>query len=244
MHIKGIVLAGGAGSRLYPLTKVTNKHLLPVGTKPMIFHPIEQLISAGITEIMVITGVEHMGHIMRLLGSGRDFNCDFTYRVQDEAGGIAQALGLAKKFVGKNSVAVILGDNVFEKSLSPSVKKFSKQGRGARVLVKKVLDASRFGVAQIKSNRIVHIDEKPKKPKSPFAVTGFYLYDSRVFNIIETLKPSSRGELEITDVNNYYATKGQLYYDVVEGWWSDAGTFESLLRANQLVGVKTKRVKK
>lgn len=238
--MKGVILAGGAGSRLYPLTKVTNKHLLPVGKKPMIFHPIEQLTGAGISEIMVVTGVEHMGHIMRLLGSGRDFNCEFTYRVQDEAGGIAQALGHAKRFVGKDRLAVILGDNIFEKPVSGSVKKFLKQGHGARVLIKKVLDASRFGVAEIKNKKIVHIEEKPKRPKSPYAVTGFYLYDSKVWGIIETLKPSARGELEITDVNNCYAAAGKLYYDIVDGWWSDAGTFSSLQRANQLISANEK----
>ena len=233
--MKGIILAGGTGSRLFPLTKVTNKHLLPVGDKPMIFYPIERFISAGITEILIVTGVEHMGDVVGLLGSGKDFGCRFTYRVQDEAGGIAQALGLAEHFVHGDLCSVILGDNIFEDSIKEDVRKFQEQGKGARILLKEVHDPHRFGVAELKGDKVVGIEEKPKTPKSNWAVTGIYFYDAEVFNIIKTLKPSGRGELEITDVNNYYIQKGALTYGKFSGLWSDAGTFESLARVNSLV---------
>jgi glucose-1-phosphate thymidylyltransferase len=229
--MKGIILAGGTGSRLYPLTKVTNKHLLPVGRKPMIYHPIEKLTEAGIEEILIVTGVDHMGDIVNLLGSGKAFQCRFTYKVQDEAGGIAQALGLAENFAGQDQTVIILGDNIFQDKLTPFVKKFAAQKKGAKVLVKEVSDPQRFGVIELKGDKVVSIEEKPKKPKSNFAVTGVYFYDREVFRIVKGLKPSGRGELEITDVNNAYLKRGELTYDVLSGWWSDAGTFESLEKA-------------
>jgi len=235
MDLKGVVLAGGTGSRLRPLTKVTNKHLLPIGQKPMIYYPIEKLISVGIDQILIVTGVEHMGDVVGLLGSGREFGCQFTYRVQDKAGGIAEALGLAKDFAHHEALAVILGDNIFQASLKNYVDKFIAQKRGARILLKQVPNPERFGVAEISDGRIVHIEEKPKKPKSNYVVTGIYFYDACVFDIIQGLKPSARGELEITDVNDAYIAKGQMAYDILEGWWTDAGTFESLRRANELV---------
>ena len=233
--MKGIVLAGGTGSRLFPLTKVTNKHLLPVGREPMIFHPVRKLTEAGIEEILVVTGVEHMGDVVTLLGSGRDFGCRFTYKVQDEAGGIAQALGLGQNFAGSDLVCVILGDNIFQDAIGAHVKAFREQGRGARLLLKQVPDPQRYGVAEIDGSRVVRIVEKPKKPKSDLAVVGIYFYDAQVFDVIRTLKPSSRGELEITDVNNHYRRAGTLHCDRLQGWWTDAGTFESLAAANELV---------
>ncbi|KAF0135290.1 MAG: glucose-1-phosphate thymidylyltransferase [Candidatus Saganbacteria bacterium] len=232
--MKGVILAGGTGSRLFPLTKVTNKHLLPVGRLPMIYHPINKLIEIGIEEILIVTGVEHMGDIVTLLGSGKSFNCKFTYKVQDEAGGIAQALFLAQEFVGTDNMIVILGDNIFEDNLSPFLKKFKNQKNGAMVLLKEVSDPHRFGVVEIIDGKITKIEEKPKKPKSKFAVTGIYFYDDSVFEVIKNLKPSSRGELEISDVNNAFLKKGELEYDNLSGWWSDAGTFESLERATLL----------
>lgn len=234
-NMKGIVLAGGTGSRLFPLTKVTNKHLLPVGQKPMIFHPIEKLIEAGIKEILIVTGVEHMGAIVQLLGSGKEFGCKFTYKVQDEAGGIAQALGLAENFVGSDHCAVILGDNIFQDSIRDGVNRFREQDKGSCIYLKEVTDPERFGVAELKGDRIVGIEEKPKKAKSNYAVTGIYMYDAHVFSTVKTLKPSGRGELEITDVNNAYLREGTLRYEFFKGFWSDAGTFESLAHANNLV---------
>jgi len=233
--MKGVILAGGTGSRLFPLTKVTNKHLLPVGREPMIYHPVRKLTEAGVQEILIVTGVDHMGDVVNLLGSGKDFGCRFTYKVQDEAGGIAQALGLAENFAGSSAVCVILGDNVFADSLDPLVARFRAQGHGARVVLKKVADPHRFGVAEVKDGKILSIEEKPRKPRSDLAVTGIYFYDSAVFDLVRGLKPSARGELEITDVNNGYLARGQLYYDVFDGWWTDAGTFESLMVANELV---------
>jgi len=233
--MKGVVLAGGTGSRLFPLTKVTNKHLLPVGREPMIFHPVRKLTEAGIDEILVVTGVEHMGDVVTLLGSGKDFRCRFTYKVQDEAGGIAQALGLAESFAGDDLMCVILGDNIFEDAIGPYVKAFREQGKGARLLLKQVHDPQRYGVAEVEGSRVVRIVEKPKKPKTDLAVVGIYFYDSRVFDIIRTLKPSGRGELEITDVNNHYLRAGTLHCDRLQGWWTDAGTFDSLASANELV---------
>jgi len=235
MDLRGVVLAGGTGSRLKPLTKVTNKHLLPVGQKPMIYYPIEKLTGVGIKEILIVTGVEHMGDVVGLLGSGREFGCRFTYKVQDEAGGIAQALGLAENFANGQSVAVILGDNIFQANLKPQAERFLAQGGGARLLLKPVPDPDRFGVAEIRDNKVVGIEEKPKQPKSNYAITGIYFYDGEVFDVIRTLKPSPRGELEITDVNNLYIGKGNMGYDMLDGWWTDAGTFESLTRANDLV---------
>ena len=231
--MKGIILAGGTGSRLYPLTKVTNKHLLPIGNKPMIYYPIEKLTAAGIKEILIVTGTEHMGDVVNLLGSGRDFNCRFTYKVQDEAGGIAQALGLAENFVGNASMAVILGDNIFESDLGKAVNEFS--GSGAQIMIKKVDDPDRFGVVELDGDKIVGIEEKPDQPKSEYAVTGIYMYDSGVFEFIKTLKTSGRGELEITDVNNHYIKQGNMKYSILEGWWTDAGTPESYKTANNLI---------
>jgi glucose-1-phosphate thymidylyltransferase len=236
MNLRGVVLAGGTGSRLRPLTKVTNKHLLPVGQKPMIYYPIEKLIGIGAEEILIVTGVEHMGDVVALLGSGKEFNCRFTYKVQDEAGGIAQALGLAENFANQEPLAVILGDNIFQANLKEHAKRFLAQGEGARLLLKQVSDPMRFGVAEIRDGMVVGIEEKPRQPKSDYAIIGVYFYDASVFEIIRTLRPSRRGELEITDVNNAYIVKNQLAYDMLDGWWTDAGTFESLTRAGELVG--------
>jgi glucose-1-phosphate thymidylyltransferase len=230
--MKGVILAGGTGSRLYPLTKVTNKHLLPVYDKPMIYYPMETLINAGIKDIMIVSGRGHAGHFLELLGSGVDFGVHFTYEIQEKAGGIAQALSLAEDFVDGDSVTVILGDNIFQDNIKEDVANFKN---GAKIFLKDVPDAHRFGVAELNGEKVIGIEEKPKQPKSNFAVTGLYIYDSEVFNAIKTLKPSGRGELEITDVNNYYVNKGAMEYGMLEGFWSDAGTFESLLRAGMLV---------
>ncbi|KNZ70038.1 glucose-1-phosphate thymidylyltransferase [Thermincola ferriacetica] len=243
--MKGIVLAGGTGSRLFPLTKVTNKHLLPVGRYPMIYHPIFKLKNAGIREVLIVTGKEHMGDVVNLLGSGRDFEMEFTYRVQDQAGGIAQALGLAEQFVGRENCVVILGDNIFQDEIKRYVADFAVQGGGAKILIKEVPDPQRYGVAELKDGKIVSIEEKPQKPKSNYCVTGIYMYDCQVFNIIKTLRPSGRGELEITDVNNAYIAQNKLTYGILDGWWTDAGTFESLLKANELAnGLDLKKAEK
>lgn len=233
--IKGIILAGGTGSRLFPLTKVTNKHLLPVGRKPMILHPVDKLVLAGVTDILVVTGVEHMGDVVNLLGSGKDFGCRFTYKVQDEAGGIAQALGLAENVCADSKTVVILGDNIFDDDLKPFCQAFHEQKRGAKILLKEVSEPNRFGVAEIGGGKILGIEEKPKNPKSNFAVTGIYFYDPDVFEIVRTLRPSHRGELEITDVNNHYVARGEMTFDVLKGTWTDAGTFESLWFANSVM---------
>ncbi len=231
--MKGIILAGGTGSRLYPLTKVTNKHLLPVGDKPMIYYPIEKLTGCGIEEILIVTGTEHMGDVVNLLGSGKDFGCRFTYKVQDEAGGIAQALGLAENFAGNEPMIVILGDNIFQASLDKAVGSYD--ANGAQILIQQVDDPERFGVAELKGESIVGIEEKPDHPKSNYAVTGIYIYPPDVFGIIRSLKPSQRGELEITDVNNHYIEQSRMKYSVLDGWWTDAGTPESYRKANRLV---------
>ncbi|QGG55277.1 sugar phosphate nucleotidyltransferase [Paenibacillus sp. B01] len=233
--MKGIILAGGTGSRLYPLTKVTNKHLLPVGQYPMIYHSIYKLKAAGIDDILIVTGRDHMGDVVNLLGSGYEFGVSFSYKVQDQAGGIAQALGLARSFIGYDPMAVILGDNVFQDDMKPFVDNFKKQGNGAKILLKEVHDPERYGVAELNGSHIVSIEEKPKQPKSSMAVTGIYMYDNNVFDIVKELKPSGRGELEITDVNNAYIQQGLLTYDVLSGWWTDAGTHESWANANELV---------
>ena len=232
--MKGIILAGGTGSRLYPLTKVTNKHLLPVYDKPMIYYPLQTLLDAGIKDIMIISGRGHAGHFLELIGSGADFSAHFTYEIQDKAGGIAQALALAEDFADDESVVVILGDNIFQDNVEYAVQSFES---GARIFLKKVSDAKRFGVAEVdeSSGLVLGIEEKPDVPKSDYAVTGLYIYDSGVFEIIKTLKPSGRGELEITDVNNEYIGRGDMQYSVLDGYWSDAGTFESLLRAGMMV---------
>lgn len=234
MPLKGVVLAGGTGSRLYPLTKVTNKHLLPVGLAPMIWHPIWKLKQAGMDEILIVTGTDHMGDVVGLLGSGKDFGCRFTYKVQDEAGGIAQALGLAENFAGGDPVCVILGDNIFQDSLEAEAEAFRRQGKGARILLKPVEDPQRFGVAEVQGEKVVSIEEKPRAPKSDLAVTGIYFYDASVFGIIRTVKPSGRGEMEITDVNNAYIQRGEMSSGRFSGWWTDAGTFPSLALANDL----------
>jgi glucose-1-phosphate thymidylyltransferase len=233
--LRGVVLAGGTGSRLFPLTKVTNKHLLPVGREPMIFHPLKKLVEAGISEILVVTGVHHMGDVVGLLGSGREFGCELTYRVQDEAGGIAQALGLARRFGRSGRLAVILGDNIFQSPLTPFAEAFRRQRSGAKILVQEVSDPGRYGVAVTAGDRVTKIIEKPANPPSNLAVTGIYFYDETVFEIVDGLAPSGRGELEITDVNNAYIARGDLTFDVLPGWWTDAGTFESLRHASALV---------
>ncbi len=234
--MKGVVLAGGLGTRLHPLTRVTNKHLLPVYDRPMIYYPIQTLVNAGITEIMLVTGGNNAGDFLRLLGNGREFglqHLDYTY--QEGEGGIADALRLAEYFADGGPVCVILGDNVIERNIRGAAEAFRKQKAGAKILLKEVKDPQRFGVPVLDGTRVLKIEEKPTEPKSPYAVTGIYFYDARVFEIIKTLKPSGRGELEITDVNNNYIRAGQLTWDVLEGWWTDAGTIDSLLLANQLV---------
>ena len=233
--IKGVILAGGVGTRLNPLTEITNKHLLPVGEEPMIWHPVRQLTGSGIKEILVVTSTHHMGSIVQSLGSGKRFGCDFTYRVQEEAGGIAHALALARNFAGGDRLIVLLGDNIFEYSIAPHVDEFRNQGAGARVLLKEVGDPERFGIASLDEKFIIEIEEKPSKPKSNYAVVGCYMYDARVFEIIDGIEPSARGELEITAVNNLYIDTDQLEYSFVRGGWTDAGTFESLKDANELL---------
>jgi glucose-1-phosphate thymidylyltransferase len=234
--MKGVVLAGGTGSRLSPLTLVTNKHLLPVYDKPMVSYPLQTLINAGIHEILLVTGGRNAGDFLRLLGNGRDFGLKhLNYTYQEGEGGIAEALGLAEYFAAGGPICVMLGDNVIENDICRAVENFKKQKEGAKILLKEVEDANRFGVAEIRGDRIVGIEEKPKKPKSNYAVVGIYLYDSTVFEKIRRLKPSGRGELEITDVNNFYIEENKLTYEILEGWWTDAGTFDSLLRANNLV---------
>jgi glucose-1-phosphate thymidylyltransferase len=234
--MKGVVLAGGLGTRLHPLTKVTNKHLLPIYNKPMIYYPIEKMVDAGIRDILIVTGGKNAGDFLRLLGNGRQFGLNhINYTYQEGEGGIAAALSLAEFFADQQPICVILGDNIVEHSIAPYVENFRKQESGARILLKEVPDPQRFGVPEIQGNRIIRIDEKPAKPASEYAVTGIYMYDSGVFGIIKTLKPSQRGELEITDVNNSYIARGKMQYDILDGWWTDAGTFESLLRASNLV---------
>ena len=234
--MKGVILAGGLGTRLYPLTKVTNKHLLPVYDKPMIYYPIQTLINAGIDDILIVTGGNNAGDFLKLLGNGKEFGLKhINYTYQEGEGGIAEALQLAEFFASREKICVVLGDNIIEKNIRRAIENFRKQKEGAKILLKEVPDPERFGVPELKGERITRIEEKPKKPKSQYAVIGIYLFDQEVFNIIKTLKPSDRGELEITDVNNRYVEKRLMTWDILEGWWTDAGTFESLLRANQLV---------
>jgi len=233
--VKGVVLAGGIGSRLTPLTEVTNKHLLPVGKEPMLWHPLRQLVGSGIEEILVVTSTHHMGSVVQSVGSGKRFGCELTYRVQEEAGGIAHALALAKAFAAADRIVVLLGDNVFEYSIKPHVEDFRRQQRGARVLLKEVGDPERFGVAALDEQVIISIEEKPTKPRSKYAVVGCYMYDERVFDIIGRTKKSARGEYEITAVNNVYIEDRQLEYGFVKGRWTDAGTFESLIEAGRLL---------
>lgn len=232
--MKGILLAGGNGRRLGYLTQVTNKHLLAVYDKPMIFFPLQTLLDCGIKDILIVSGREHVGGFLGLLGSGEKFGARFTYKVQDQAGGIAEALGLAEEFVGDDTCAVILGDNIYEDQMGPFVEAFAKNKHGSHIFLKEIEHAARFGVAELDGDRVINIEEKPEHPKTNFAVTGFYLYDSSVFNVIRTLRPSGRGELEITDVNNAYIAQGNMTASLLKGDWTDAGTFESLHHANVL----------
>jgi glucose-1-phosphate thymidylyltransferase len=242
--MKGIVLAGGLGTRLNPLTKVTNKHLLPIFDKPMIYYPIETMVDAGIKDILIVTGGKNAGDFLRLLGNGKQFGLNhINYTYQEGEGGIAEALSLAEFFADRNPICVILGDNIIQRSIASYVRNFLKQESGARILLKEVPDPQRFGVPDIQGGKILRIDEKPAVPASQYAVTGIYMYDSSVFDIIKTLKPSQRGELEITDVNNAYIKQGAMYYDILDGWWTDAGTFESLLHASNLVSRNAAREK-
>jgi len=234
--MKGVILAGGLGTRLYPLTKITNKHLLPVYDKPMIYYPLQTLINAGIRDILIVTGGNNAGDFLRLLGNGKEFGLQhLNYTYQEGEGGIAAALALAEYFAEGQKICVILGDNVIEKNIKKAVEDFERQERGAKIMLKEVPDPERFGVAVFEDGKLVRIEEKPKVPKSRYAVTGIYMYDSQVFDIIRTLKPSERGELEITDVNNTYIERGEMTWEVLDGWWTDAGTFDSLLRASNLV---------
>ncbi len=234
--MKGVILAGGLGTRLAPLTRVTNKHLLPVYTKPMIYYPIECLVNAGIEDIMIVTGGNNAGDFLRLLGNGHEFGLrDLHYTYQEGEGGIADALRLAQHFAEGQKIVVVLGDNIIERSIRQAVGSFFAQREGAKILLKEVPDPQRFGVAEIQDGRLIGVEEKPKEPKSNLAVTGIYMYDRQVFDIIRPLTPSARGELEITDVNNAYIKQGTMTYDILDGWWTDAGTFESLHRAAQLV---------
>lgn len=234
--MKGVVLAGGLGTRLYPLTKVTNKHLLPVYNEPMIYYPIRTLVNAGINEILIVTGGNNAGEFLRLLGNGKEFGLKhLNYTYQEGEGGIAAALSLAEFFADNGKIVVILGDNIIEKNIIKSVEAFRKQKGGARILLKEVPDPQRFGVPVFEGDRIVRVEEKPAVPKSPYAVIGIYMYDERVFDFIRTLKPSQRGELEITDVNNFYIQEGTMEWDILDGWWSDAGTFDSLQYAGIMV---------
>lgn len=247
MGPKGVILAGGLGKRLYPLTKITNKHLLPIYNKPMIYYPIRTLVAAGINDILIVTGGRHAGEFLRLLGNGSEFGLKhINYTYQEGEGGIAEALSLAEHFADNERIVVILGDNIIEKDIKESVEDFKKQPKGAKILIKKVSDPERFGVVEFsgkdgRGSRLISIEEKPKKPKSDYAVLGIYMYDNQVFDIIRTLKPSRRGELEITDVNNTYLKKGQLTHSVLSGWWTDSGAFDSLLRANNLIAKKEGR---
>ena len=234
--MKGIILAGGLGTRMFPLTKITNKHLLPVYDKPMIYYPLQALVNAGIEDILIVTGGNYAGDFLRLLGNGNEFGLKhINYTYQEGEGGIAAALSLAEFFADRDKICVVLGDNIIEKNIRKAVEAFEGQQEGAKIMVKEVPDPQRFGVPVIQGDNIIKIEEKPKSPQSPYAVTGIYMYDNSVFDIIKTLEPSGRGELEITDVNNAYIEKGQLTWEILDGWWTDAGTFESLLRASQMV---------
>lgn len=234
--MKGVILAGGKGTRLYPLTKITNKHLLPVYDRPMIYYPIQTLVGAGIRDILIVTGGNYAGDFLQLLGNGRQFGLtSLNYTYQEGEGGIADALALAEHFADNGKLCVILGDNIIERGIAAAVEDFRKQERGAKILLKEVPDPERFGVAEVRRGHVIHIEEKPKKPKTNYAVTGVYMYDATVFDKIRTLEPSARGELEITDVNNAYIREASLSFSFLEGWWTDAGTFDSLLRAASLV---------
>ena len=237
--MKGVILAGGLGTRLYPLTKIANKHLLHIYDQPMVYYPITTLVEAGMTDITLVTGGNYAGDFLRLLGNGKEFNLThINYVYQEGEGGIADALGLCRHHIKDESMVVMLGDNILETSIKPAFESYKRLGKGAKILLKRVDDPERFGVAELDGDKVIGIEEKPKKPKTNLAVIGVYLYDSRVFDIISELKPSDRGELEITDVNNRYIEWGEMSYEIVEGWWTDAGTFESLFRANRLVANK------
>lgn len=234
--MKGVILAGGLGTRLLPLTRITNKHLLPVFDRPMIYYPLQALLNAGIRDILIVTGGQHAGDFLRLLGNGKDFGLTrLHYAYQEGEGGIAAALALAEDFAEGDRICVVLGDNVIEGSIVPAVRRFARQPRGGRVILKEVPDAERFGVAELRGGRIASIVEKPKRPKSRYAVTGIYMYDRQVFDVVRKLRPSRRGELEITDVNTWYLRRGQLWCEILDGWWTDAGTMVSLHRAGNLV---------
>jgi glucose-1-phosphate thymidylyltransferase len=234
--MKGVILAGGLGTRLSPLTRITNKHLLPVYDRPMIYYPIQTLINAGITDIMIVTGGNSAGDFLKLLGNGKEFGLKhLNYTYQEGEGGIADALSLVQHFADDQPICVVLGDNIIEGNIRFACEEYRLQGKGAKILLKKVHDPQRFGVPEIDGDKILSIEEKPKAPKSEFAVIGIYFYDPTVFDVIKTLKPSNRGELEITDVNNHYISRGEMTWAELEGWWTDAGTFESLLRASNLV---------
>ena len=235
MRWHGVILAGGNGTRLGELTRVTNKHLLPVGPYPMVYHPLKKLVAAGVRDVLLVSGTEHMGDFVELLGSGREHGCSLTYRVQDEAGGIAQALGLAELFCTGGHCVVLLGDNVFRDPLGPVVEEARRHAGSARLMLKRVPDPQRYGVAELRDGRITRIVEKPARPPSDYAVSGIYVYPPDVFEVIRTLRPSERGELEITDVNQHYLGAGRLTHGVLEGYWTDAGTLESLALANRLV---------
>lgn len=235
MKLRGVILAGGKGTRLGELTKVTNKHLLPVGPYPMVYHPLKKLVGAGIKDVLLVSGTEHMGDFVELLGSGREYGCSLTYRVQDEAGGIAQALSLAELFCHEARCCVILGDNIFLDPLGPMLQDANRQPDFAWVALKRVPDPGRYGVAQLNGNQVIAIEEKPKQPKSDYAVAGIYIYPPDVFEAVRTLKPSARGELEITDVNLYYLKQKRLGSSMLNGYWTDAGTLDSLAVANELV---------
>lgn len=237
--MKGIILAGGTGTRLLPLTRITNKHLLPIYNKPMIYYPLETLVSAGVREILIVTGGNNPGDFLKLLRNGKEFGLkEMHYAYQEGSGGIAEALGLAEDFADGGKIAVILGDNIFEDNIEQYVEDFRNQERGAKIFLKKVSDPERFGVADVKDNRVINIEEKPKKPESNLVVTGLYFYDNQVFDVIKSLKPSERGELEITDVNNFYINQGSATYEILKGFWSDAGTFESLFHSAEFIKKK------
>jgi glucose-1-phosphate thymidylyltransferase len=239
--VKGVILAGGLGSRLHPMTRVTNKHLLPIYDRPMIYYPLRTLVDAGISEILLVTGGNNAGDFLKLIGNGHEFGLKHVhYTYQEGEGGIADALGLAEDFAAGEALCVILGDNILQRSIKPSVERYAKRGKGATILLKEVPDPERFGVPTLENGKIVAIEEKPKQPRSRFAVIGVYFYDARVFEIIHGLAPSERGELEITDVNNRYLAWGELSHEVIEGWWTDAGTVESLYRATMLVAEERK----
>lgn len=233
--MKGIVLAGGTGSRLHPLTKVTNKHLLPVYNKPMIYYPLRTLINAGIKDILIVSGTGHAGHFLNLLGSGKEFGINLTYEIQDEAKGIGHALGLAENFAEKEKCTVILGDNIFQEDIKPHIKKFAKLKEGAIIFLKEVneVQAKRFGIAVVKNDKVTYVEEKPKNPRSNLAMTGLYMFDKEIFKILKGLSPSWRNEIEITGAIEVYLKKGLLYHSKINGFWSDAGTFDSLLKSSQ-----------